>query len=462
MTATSSSTGITLNGQPVEAAVLKDGDLLTIDDRATLRFATVPEPGEAGKPFLRIVRDSARAAGRLEAGPVRRGLFFVRDLCHCTSCDASRRVKVVCLVTCGVVVAGSVLLGTALLRVNAEANREVVALSEQVAAGTVSRHRLEQQVMQLRQREQESARSEVRLGQVSEDLKTAQDRLSRLERQPPELSAAIDNARQSVGFLLVGYSLYEKASGKPLRFASADATAARHQDGYEASVDGSGPVVTSYAIGSGFLIAGGQIVTNRHVAQPWWKDASVDAAIAKGFEPRHTVLRAYFTDWSRPIELRITRVSPEADIALLAGVIPPARSPLTLAPPERRVNVGDPIVVVGYPTGLDALLAKTDEAVAQQIVDTARDDWTALAQTLAEKRLITPLVTMGHVGDIAVNKIVHDAATTYGSSGGPVLTLAGEVIALNYAGLEQFTGARFGIPIALVHQLPRALRNRAQ
>lgn len=174
------------------------------------------------------------------------------------------------------------------------------------------------------------------------------------------------------------------------------------------------------------------------------------------------MLRAYFTGASRPIELRITRVSSEADIAVLAGVIPQARSPLTVAPPERRVIVGDPIVVVGYPTGFGALLAKADEAVAQQIVETSGDDWPALAQTLAEKRLIAPLVTMGHVGDIGVNKIVYDAATTYGSSGGPVLNLAGEVIALNYAGLEDFTGARFGISIARVYQLLTASRSRAE
>jgi len=162
ITATQPSAGIAVNSQAVEEAVLHDGDLLTIG-KTTLRFATAPEHGEACKSFPGIVHDSARAAARLDAGIVGRGLFFLRDLCYCTSCDASRRVKVLCLVTCGLVVAGSVLLGAMLLHGKPEAERQVVMLSQEVAAGTASRRRLEQQVDRLRRLEQENAR----LGEVA-------------------------------------------------------------------------------------------------------------------------------------------------------------------------------------------------------------------------------------------------------------------------------------------------------
>lgn len=47
---------------------------------------------------------------------------------------------------------------------------------------------------------------------------------------------------------------------------------------------------------------------------------------------------------------------------------------------------------------------------------------------------------------------------TYGSSGGPVLDASGDVIALNYALLDNFAGAKFGIPIRFVHELLRAER----
>jgi S1-C subfamily serine protease len=59
------------------------------------------------------------------------------------------------------------------------------------------------------------------------------------------------------------------------------------------------------------------------------------------------------------------------------------------------------------------------------------------------------------VGDVRGNTITYDAASTHGSSGGPVLNARGEVIALNHAALGDFTGARFGVPVAAVHRLLR-------
>lgn len=445
-----------VNGEPTATRGLEDGDLIEIGGGHKLRFGTVPEAGDTCKPVRAIVRDSLRGAANLEAGAIRRGLFFIRDICHCTACDATRRVKLACVITCGVVLLGSLALGASLFRSQAVSDRQVVALSEQVAAGTASRRRLEQQIARLRQLEQEKARTQARLGEVSQDLETARQRLTRLERQTPDLLASIEKARGSVAFLLAGYALYEKASGKPLRFTSADPSRVPQRDekgNYETSVDGAGPIVTSYVTGTGFVIVGGRIVTNRHVAEPWWGESSVDDAVRRGFEPRHTVARAYFPRESRPVELRPAIVSADADIAVMEGPLPGTVSPLKLAPMGRPVNPGDLIVVLGYPTGFDALLAKADEPVAQQILNAAGEDWPALATALADRRLITPLVTMGHVGDVTGTNVVYDAATTHGSSGGPVLNANGDVIAVNYAGLESFAGARFGIPIRLVHRL---------
>jgi len=278
--------------------------------------------------------------------------------------------------------------------------------------------------------------------------------LARIEEGPPELRASIESARRSVAFVLVGYALFEKASGKPLRFDRVNVNGTPEPDesgGYPTSIEGSGPVVTSYVTGSGFLVTPSRLVTNRHVVEPWWQDPSVEAAIERGFEPRHTVMLAYFPNLRRPVELRAAKRSDEADVAVMETGVPTNLSPLTLAPPERIVRPGDLIAVVAYPAGLSVLLAKADRAVAQRIMDGAGEDWPALARALADERLITPLVTVGHVGDV-LNNVVYDAATTEGSSGGPVLNAAGEVIALNYAGMEQFAGARFGIPVRFIHR----------
>lgn len=94
------------------------------------------------------------------------------------------------------------------------------------------------------------------------------------------------------------------------------------------------------------------------------------------------------------------------------------------------------------------------EAVACSSSATSVDgDLPALADELARQRLISPLVTLGHVGDVLPATIVYDAASTFGSSGGPLLNAAGDVIGVNYAGMTQFAGARFGVPIRFVHRL---------
>ena len=42
--------------------------------------------------------------------------------------------------------------------------------------------------------------------------------------------------------------------------------------------------------------------------------------------------------------------------------------------------------------------------------------------------------------------VTYDAATSHGGSGGPVLTLQGEVVAVNSAGLPDFGGSNLGVP----------------
>ncbi|MBI3264304.1 MAG: trypsin-like peptidase domain-containing protein [Acidobacteria bacterium] len=201
-------------------------------------------------------------------------------------------------------------------------------------------------------------------------------------------------------------------------------------------------------------------MTNHHVAEPWWRDEAVDAAIERGLEPRPTLARAYFPGLRRAVELRVAAVSAEADVAVMAGAIPTNLPPLALAPPGRQVVTGESVIVLGYPTGFDGLLAKTGETLARQIFEQVGDDPPRLARTLATRRLISPFVTMGHVGDVPGESIVYDAATTHGGSGGPVLDAGGEVIAVNYAVLQGFSGAQFGIPIRFVHQLLNEPRPR--
>jgi S1-C subfamily serine protease len=66
---------------------------------------------------------------------------------------------------------------------------------------------------------------------------------------------------------------------------------------------------------------------------------------------------------------------------------------------------------------------------------------------LLRRKLIRPLVTQGHIGDVLADKIVYDAQTTSGGSGGPLINRDGGVIGVTFAVVKGFGGSNFGVPI---------------
>jgi S1-C subfamily serine protease len=65
---------------------------------------------------------------------------------------------------------------------------------------------------------------------------------------------------------------------------------------------------------------------------------------------------------------------------------------------------------------------------------------------IASQQLIRPTTTQGHIGDVLVDKIVYDAATTSGGSGGPLFNRNGKVIGINFAILKGFGGSNLAVP----------------
>jgi serine protease Do len=108
---------------------------------------------------------------------------------------------------------------------------------------------------------------------------------------------------------------------------------------------------------------------------------------------------------------------------------------------------------MGYATGLAAILARTDEDSAQEILKKSGNDVSQVLNELAKRNLIRPLITQGHIGDILPDKIVFDAQTTSGGSGGPLFNRQGRVIGVTYAVLKGFGGSNLGIPIQLSEPL---------
>jgi serine protease Do len=119
------------------------------------------------------------------------------------------------------------------------------------------------------------------------------------------------------------------------------------------------------------------------------------------------------------------------------------------------------MVVVGYPTGLEAILAKAESGVVQTILDASGTSSERVTEALSTRGLIRPSTTQGHIGDVTPTDTVFDAPTTQGGSGGPVFNKNGRVIAVEYAVLPKFGGNSFGVPIRYALELLAASRLRA-
>ena len=71
----------------------------------------------------------------------------------------------------------------------------------------------------------------------------------------------------------------------------------------------------------------------------------------------------------------------------------------------------------------------------------------AILDELAGRGLVRPLPSRGHLSDLLPDKVLFDAPSEVGGSGGPLLDLEGRVIAVNYGILKAYDRANFGVPI---------------
>jgi S1-C subfamily serine protease len=201
-------------------------------------------------------------------------------------------------------------------------------------------------------------------------------------------------------------------------------------------------------VGTGFLVdQRGLVVTNRHVAEPWWKNDAADALAKGGYKPRLVAFRAFFPRVAQPLKAEIRQVSTTVDLAILKVDVNGRKIPtLPLDTSGQGAVPGQPVVVVGYPTGLEAILAKTDASIVQDIITSQGTSNERITEALSRRGLIRPSTTQGHIGDVTGTDIVFDASTTQGGSGGPVFNKNRRVIAVEYAMLPQFAGNSYGIP----------------
>jgi serine protease Do len=293
-------------------------------------------------------------------------------------------------------------------------------------------------------------------GESSEDLQKqladTNARLKRIEEQGDSAQNLIRMDVNSVCLLHVSVAFRNQQSGERLRYAGLNNQGEPLQDSDGKPVltlEGNGPEVKVDVFGTGFPAGPeGRVITNRHVAQPWWENDELSDLTSQGFTPEISSIHAYFPNDPRAFNAEINEISKDADLASMRVNLKDLKRPvLSIDAGKTAAVTGEPIVLMGYATGLAAILARTDEETAQSIMTKSGSDVSQVLDELARRNLIHPLITQGHIGDILPDKIVFDAQTTSGGSGGPLFNKDGKVIGVTFAVLKGFGGSNFGIPI---------------
>lgn len=153
-----------------------------------------------------------------------------------------------------------------------------------------------------------------------------------------------------------------------------------------------------FGIGSGFVLPGGIVVTNRHVVD----------------EPRQVTVNTWD---GRTIEAEVSGLAVDSDLAILRLVLDDTLPEAELR--EEPVEAGEPIVVVGYPGGGPSTVTS---GTVRGFVD---------GELLGEPADVLQI----------------DAEIRQGNSGGPVLDMEGRVIGVVFA-LDASSGFGFAVPVA--------------
>lgn len=304
----------------------------------------------------------------------------------------------------------------------------------------------------------EDLRSQIAAGKdqnpiaLQNQLTAVETRLQKLETEGKVAQTIIESYEPSVCLIHIVLAFREHTTGLTLHYAEMTTSGEPKTDDHGnplLSLTGSGPEVHLDVFGTGFLASStGQILTNHHVAEPWWQNEDLKEMLDQGLEPVTQEMSAYFPGVPHGIAIRTEKISSAADVALLrADVSQLGIRQIALADGVRSAVSGGPVVLLGYPTALDAILAKAGTETLQSIVTASKGDSKQVMEELAHRHLIRPTTTQGHIGDILPDKIVYDAQTTSGGSGGPLFNNEGKVIGINFAMVREFGGSNFAIPV---------------
>ena len=360
-------------------------------------------------------------------------------------------------------------------------NRQVTLLQETLRAAEAERRRFEERVEEERRRSQtdratlenrieESRKREEDLRRqitgaardadaqaLSSELRRVRSRLVTLEGERAAGERIIREYGAGVCVIQGSYAFYD-AEGRPLRYrVDESGQKVREADGSVAvDVDGNGPRPHRRLRGDG--VSRGSAGLRRH--QPprrralveerdggRSREAGIQAALPRPFAPSSPA-------WATRSRPSSTACRPPSTSRCSRSTSRAARSPPCPSTPAGAARCrASPWSCSAIPTGLEAILAKTDAGVVQDILSSQGTSNERITEALSRRGLIRPSTTQGHIGDVTSTDIVFDAPTTHGGSGGPVFNKDRRVIAVEYAVLPEFTGNSYGIPARYAQEL---------
>jgi S1-C subfamily serine protease len=435
-----------VNGEPEKQLVLASGDVLEVGEGGPiLRFRLYPPGSKAYKSVVEAFSDCLDCARRGSGSALERASILLTGIPRELVTQTHPWIRGSLLALLVLLLLSSVTILYRSLRLEERLTTEehrVTGLAELLEH--TERRALSSDDLA-------AARSELE-GQLSATV----ERVAALEARSDAAGRTIANASRSIVFLQGAYGFVEAATGRPLRFAGLGADGTPLTDGAGnplVGLDGRGPELEALFTGTAFVATtDGLLLTNRHVATPWEYDDAAAAVVAQGFHPVMRRFVGYLPGVKEPFDVSLLLASEVADVAVLkcgdiTGEVPSLE--LALPPP----SPGDEVLVMGYPTGIRALLARADEALVTRLMSEQGTDFWSVARKLSAASQIGPLASQGIVGQVTSAAIVYDAETTSGGSGGPVLDLDGRVVAVTVAILPEFGGSNLGVPAAFARQL---------
>lgn len=425
------------NGKPVEYnSEIEDGDEVRLDNSPLLlTFYPIRSlPAVVGTsaheahvaPFIEQAALESAATARRDDAKV-----FLREFTSELVKEINPSTKLITLAIAVALVGGTLYIGFSMFK---ELQR--------------TRRLIDDQRAQIGQAKDQASKMNQTLTDIGRSNKEIRDSLS--------LAVKLRNDFGS-GVCLIAGSFYfvESSTGRPLRYPEAQMNESggavlNSGDPTTLTPDGKAAIAEFEFVGTGFYVGDGFVITNRHIAQPWLADdraRSLSSSVSG--QPRLKKLNAYFPDHKQPMPLKLKVAGARDDLAVCLLDIKDLPTDIPVLPLETdqdAVAVGKTVVMMGYPSGPDRLLALLDDAESRGIQQRyATLD--ALLGYLAETRRIQPLTTQGNITDLDVRRIAYDARTAEGGSGAPVFGPTGRVIGVNFAVFTENQASNFAVPI---------------